>query len=414
MLNFINKYTSILLFGVFQIFFSSVGQTFLISLFVASIVSDLGVTQTKFASIYSAATLIAALFLNPAGRLIDKYKTDKVVIITALLMSLGCILLSASTSLIMLFASFFILRMIGQGVFVLTSSTLLVKKFHRNRARSIGISILGYPFGEFVYPSIAMIFLSNYGFRGSFRLFALSYIFLMIPLQLFLLRKSEVLKTDGFFDDEFIDIKNEIEEEYSHILVPSKQFTLKEVLKDYKFYILLISSCLPPVVMTSLLFHQKYLFEVNGWHFSYAAKGLALYAFFKALGSFFIGPVIDKKGPFLIFIIMILFLGSGTLLSSFGGHRYMVYLYYGLLGIALGFSSPVTNVIWPGLYGTKHIGSIKGFIATVRNGVTALGPLPIALALDNGISINFVLKVMGIIVCLLATLPAILFLKIKR
>ncbi len=85
----------------------------------------------------------------------------------------------------------------------------------------------------------------------------------------------------------------------------------------------------------------------------------------------------------------------------------MLYLSYGILGAALGFTSPVMNVIWPSYYGVKYIGSIKGFIGTFRNGLTALGPLPIALALDAGLSITYILQIIALGIIALATLPLI-------
>ena len=55
------------------------------------------------------------------------------------------------------------------------------------------------------------------------------------------------------------------------------------------------------------------------------------------------------------------------------------------------------------------MGSIKGMVATFRNGVTALGPLPIAMCLDAGITINQVLFWKGVLCIILSGLPFIIF-----
>ena len=78
-----------------------------------------------------------------------------------------------------------------------------------------------------------------------------------------------------------------------------------------------------------------------------------------------------------------------------------------MVGLALGISAPVMNVIWPNLYGTLNIASIKGVVGTFRNGLTALGPLPIALAMDYGVSLNILLKSIALVVCTMASLPII-------
>ena len=59
----ISKHPFTLSFGIFQIFFSSPGQTFLIAFFIPSIYKNFVISDTLESSIYSAATFIAALFL---------------------------------------------------------------------------------------------------------------------------------------------------------------------------------------------------------------------------------------------------------------------------------------------------------------------------------------------------------------
>ena len=87
----------------------------------------------------------------------------------------------------------------------------------------------------------------------------------------------------------------------------------------------------------------------------------------------------------------------------------MMYSYFMIIGAALGFGSPVMNVVWPHFYGVKHMGSIKGLIATFRNGFTALGPLPVAMGLDAGISINTILKTTAALTLTLAVIPLIVW-----
>ena len=78
------------------------------------------------------------------------------------------------------------------------------------------------------------------------------------------------------------------------------------------------------------------------------------------------------------------------------------------MGFALGLSSPVMNVVWPNMFGTKHLGSIKGFVSMFRNGLTALGPLPPAIAMDMGISFDTVLIFTGVIALTFAVIPYVM------
>jgi MFS family permease len=403
----IKKFPHILLFGVFQIFFSAPGQTFLIATYVSSIFSELEVSQSLFAGIYSAATLSAALLLNPAGRLIDRYPAHKVVMAITCFMAIGCWVLASAQNIPLIFLGFFILRLIGQGVFSLTASTLMVKQFHKNRGKAMGFVTLGFPLSEAVYPYMALFLLSLVGWRISYVIFGISNLVIMLPLQLFLLRRANIKQ--GHFLPGEIDVnpqhlRGNPEQRNPHSY---KNFRAGEALKDIKFYLILAASCLPPMVVTGLFFHQESLFARNDWAISYAASGLMVYAVVKAWGSVWIGGIVDKYGPMLPFAVLILLMGLGTLLASLGGSTFIIYLYYALIGAALGFSSPVSNVVWPHFYGTKYMGSIKGMVATARNGVTAFGPLPIAMALDAGIGMNLILFWMAIGIIVMAVLPYI-------
>ncbi|MFT5388277.1 MAG: hypothetical protein ACI9E5_001413, partial [Candidatus Omnitrophota bacterium] len=98
-----------------------------------------------------------------------------------------------------------------------------------------------------------------------------------------------------------------------------------------------------------------------------------------------------------------------TYLAGLGGSVYVIFLYFSIIGGALGFSSPVMNVVWPHFYGIDHMGSIKGLISTFRNGVTAFGPLPIAILIDQGVSIGAIFKWTSLGLFVLAFLPLIIY-----
>lgn len=399
-----------LLFGITQVFFSAPGQTFFISLFVPAVFNDIGVPQTVFSGVYAAATLLASLLLNPSGHVIDRYGFKTILLLNTALMALGCALLAVSQNIVVLFAAFFILRWIGQGVFGLTASTIIARTFARNRGRALGIMTLGFPLSELIYPTIGLFLLSVYGWRTAYFILALSNIVILLPLQWLLLSKSRI-KKGSYLDGEIVVQPERLagyhyDEEVSK--TGQRQYRFKEVVRDYKFYLAIVASCIPPLLMTGLLFHQNYLFAFHGWDLKYAVSGIAFYALCKAITSVATGPVIDKYGPVSSFAALIVMLALGSALAGIGGPPVVIFLYFGIMGAALGISSPVMNVVWPNLYGTAHLGAIKGFAATFRNGLTAFGTLPIALALDFGFSLGKLLLITSFFIVLMAIIPYLL------
>ncbi len=396
----LRKYPCILIFGVLQIFFTAPGQTFFISFFVLYIFQDIGISHSCFAGIYSLATITASLFLTPAGRFIDKYSLKTVLTGITTCMAAGCFLLASSKSLSSLFFGFFILRLFGQGVFGLTGNAVMAKSFEKNRGKAMGITTLGFPLSEAVYPSIALILLYNFGWRQTYLILGLSTLFIMLPVQLFLISKSPK-KQAGFLPGEKLESGTSTGRTTPGLTTTDYDFSLSEALRDIKFYLIIIASCVPPVVMTGLLFHQTSVFQGNYWPVTMAGSGLTVYAVCKAVSSIITGPLVDKHGPFILFGTMILMIAFGTLLTACGGPAWIMYIYFAVMGAALGAASPIVNVVFASLYGTKHIGSIKGFVQTFRNGLTALGPLPVALAMDTGISITFILYMITISIFIL-------------
>ncbi|MFT5170150.1 MAG: MFS family permease [Candidatus Omnitrophota bacterium] len=408
-LKFFTKHPYFFSFGMLQIFFSAPGQTFLVALFVKPIFDDLGVSQSLFAGVYSAATLAAALLLNPAGRLIDKYSTQRILKWITSLFCIGCLVLANTHNLTTLFIGFFLLRLIGQGVFGLTASTLLIKKFSLNRGKAMGLITLGFPLSEVIYPFVALWLLNQCGWRASYVIFGLITIAVMLPLQLFFIKRSGLVQ--GQFLPGELDVTSEHPRGNPEMRKRENVHSCKanEVLRDLKFYLILLCSCLPPMIVTGLFFHQETLFNHHGWAIKFAATGLAMYALCKAFGSIWIGSIVDKHGPLSTFIVLILMLALGTYLAGLGGSVYVIFLYFSIIGGALGFSSPVMNVVWPHFYGIDHMGSIKGLISTFRNGVTAFGPLPIAILIDQGVSIGAIFKWTSLGLFVLAFLPLIIY-----
>ncbi|RAP38202.1 hypothetical protein DID80_02965 [Candidatus Marinamargulisbacteria bacterium SCGC AAA071-K20] len=401
----IKQHRHIIGFGIVMISFSAPGQTFLISWFVSPIFNELEISRSMFAGMYSLATLSASLLLNPMGRVIDKYKPSSVVTFVVMSMAIGCFCVATASNYWGLFIGFFIVRLFGQGVMVLSVSSLIIKSFHKNRGKMMGLITLGYSLSELIYPGVALFLLYQFGWRTSYLLFSASNIIILLPIALWLLKKSHY-KMNTYFENEFI--KEETTES------TRKNYILGETIKEPSFYFIVIAACLPPVIMTGLLFHQESIFNLNAWPIGLSATGLAVYAIIKALGAVLIGGIIDTHGPLWPFVTLIALLGMGALINGLGGPNYMIFVYFAFVGLALGISAPVMNVVWPNLYGTLHIGSIKGFIGTFRNGLTALGPLPIALAIDYGYSLRSLLIITAISVLLLSVLPLLVNATNKR
>ena len=88
-----------------------------------------------------------------------------------------------------------------------------------------------------------------------------------------------------------------------------------------------------------------------------------------------VGPLIDKIGIVTPLMLLTLFIGLATVCIGIKGPVFIGLLYYSLYGIGIGASASTMNYLWALLYGSDYIAQIKGVIAIIRNGGTAISPI---------------------------------------
>ncbi|MDH3450230.1 MAG: MFS transporter, partial [Gammaproteobacteria bacterium] len=102
MLRLIRSEWQLLLFGFLMTFWSSPGQTFLISLFSGELRTELDLSDGEFAGVYSLATLLSAIVMIWSGSLVDRVELKKLSIAIVLGLGVGCVMMSFSGGVLML------------------------------------------------------------------------------------------------------------------------------------------------------------------------------------------------------------------------------------------------------------------------------------------------------------------------
>ncbi|MFB6305434.1 MAG: MFS transporter, partial [Flavobacteriales bacterium] len=134
-------------YGFIHHFFSSIGQTFLISLFVPYFINDLNITNESWGYIYSAATLTSALTIPFMSKYIDKVRIRYISVINGILICFFCLVGSQINNIALLLFVIFGLRFTGQGMMILISSTTIGRYFLENRGKALSLSSFGLSFG---------------------------------------------------------------------------------------------------------------------------------------------------------------------------------------------------------------------------------------------------------------------------
>lgn len=376
------------LFGGFLLtFFSSFGQTFFISLSGGAIRQEYGLSNGEFGLIYMVATLGSALTLPFIGKIVDHLTVSITVLITVPMLAVASFIMGLSNSIILLVVVLYFLRLFGQGMMTHISLTAMGKWYSAQRGRAVSIAVVGHQAGEALLPLIYSATLIYFTWRETWSISAVFLIFVALPAIYFLMR-----------------VERQPSQQEIKVAAASsaKQWTRAEVMKDGLFWMLLIAVLAPSFIGTTLFFHQDFLIELRGWdklQFSLSFTAMATMTFIFALIA---GQLIDRFSAVSLLPFFLLPLSAACVamwaISDVSGS----FIFMGLLGISYGFSSTLFGALWPEIYGTKYLGSIRSIIIAIMVFGTAVGPGLTGYLIDINVSYPLQILMMGIY-CLVAS-----------
>ncbi len=373
MFNFIYKNIHLLFFGFLIAFSSGFGQTFFISLFSDDFRSTFELTNTEFGGLYSIATVLSAITIIWAGKLIDTVSLKKYTLTIVIGLSITCLMASIVFNVIILFLTIYFLRLFGQGLMGHTSRTTMARYFSINRGKALAISGFGFSIGEMIYPAIVVFLIITIGWRLTW--FS-SFIFILLILGLsfyFLLRNNNFQKESDFNED---------------IGQEQISWRRRDVLKDFKFYLYLPLSLLMSFTVTGFLFHQVFIADMKSWTMINLAESFVFYAICGIGGSIISGLLVDKFSGRTLIPFHLLPMAMILVLMLFSDHVYILYLYMAGLGLSNGFTENMSNSLWAEMYGVKNLGSIKALLTFFGVLASASSPFLYGVILDQTKSMN--------------------------
>ncbi len=385
MFNFIYKNLNLLFFGFLIAFASGFGQTFFISLFSQDFRDTFKLTNTEFGSLYSIATVLSAITIIWAGKLIDTVSLRKYTLAILLGLALTCLMASFVFNVFFLFLVIYFLRLFGQGLMGHTSRTTMARYFNTNRGKALAISGFGFSVGEIIYPAAIVFLLLTIGWRLTW--FS-SSIFILIFFGIFF---YFIFKINNFKKENNTDEKIDLSE---------ISWRRRDVLKDFKFYMYLPLSLLMSFTVTGFLFHQVYIAEIKSWTLINLAQGFIFYAVSGITGSIISGILIDKLTGRKLIPFHLLPMSAIFILMLFSDHVYVLYLYMAGLGLSNGFTENISNSLWAEMYGVKNLGSIKALLTFFGIMASASSPFLYGIILDQTGSINTLIYLSLILIIL--------------
>ena len=371
----------VILFGFIFTFFSSFGQSYFLGLFNSSIREALSITHGQFGSIYASATLCSSLLLIWVGKKIDDVNIFKFAFFVTILLSFACFFFSKISSVFLLFVAIFLMRFSGQGMMSHTASTTISRYFTRTRGRALSISWFGLSSAEFVMPVLMVYLLTIIDWQNLWIIFSI-IVLIVLPIVSFLLIKNLNLDSREANDEN----KKEVE---------IKQWKRREVIKDYRFYIISSNMLAMPWIFTGFAVFQSFVQTSKGWGPYVIAQSFMSYSIFSVLTLFLSGFLIDKFTSRKLLIYMNIPLLLSVVVLFFFDTPIAAFIFLGLVGISNGFANILGSSTWAELYGVKYLGSIKALTTALMVFATAFGTALFGFLIDKGFTVGDIAIVSG-------------------
>lgn len=384
-------------FGLIVAFASSFGQTYFIGIFGYAIRQDFSMSHTQWGGVYMAGTLLSALLLPITGKWIDQVSLPRYTLMVVLSLALAAWFITQAHSIWWLIAGVFLLRQSGQGLMSHVAYTAMGRYFDAQRGKATALVSMGFAFGEALLPMAAVAAIAAVGWRYSYMGVAVLVLVLVLPLSLWLLRGHHERHQNYERDLKQREGAGSAAATASRANVVS--WRRRDVLKDYRFYLLVPGVSATSLVGTAMFFHHLNLADEKGWSHAFMTSSYLLYSFMVIVTAVICGQLIDRFSARQVMPYTLLPIAAALTLINLVDSYWVIWPYMVLLGIGSGLSQTAQAALWPECYGVRFLGAIKSLFWTLVVFASALGPVWLGFLVDQGYS--FQQAVLSLVVYLL-------------
>ncbi len=344
----------------------ALGSLYAWSVFVAPLEKEFHWTRDDTTWTFRIAVAVFALSFILAGRLQDKLGPFKISLAGCILLTVGFILSSQTTSLTYLVITFGVLGGIGNGFGYATPIPVMAKWFPDKRGLAVGLAVAGYGGGSAIFGPLALYWLiPAYGWRTTFVVLGIIF-FAMTLLGAFLLTNPPV----GYRPPGWTPAPA------AKAAATTHEFTPKEMWRTPAAYLMWIAYALGTsaglMVISQLVPFGK---SMNIPSEYLIGMSLVVGAVGNASGRILSGWMSDGIGRLNVLRLMIgisavamplLYLLGGTVVLLY----LMVFIVYWCYGTQLSVNASTTSDFW----GTKNAGLNYGLLFTAWGVAGLLGP----------------------------------------
>jgi MFS family permease len=366
-------------FGFLLAFLSSFGQTFFIALSVPGIQADFRLSHGAVGTLFSVATLASGMIMIYAGEVLDRVSVRSYAAISVAGLAVAAVAISLADSVALLGLSILALRLFGQGTLSHAAVTSTARLPTGIRGRAVGFASLGFQVGTALLPAVGVALIAAIGWVATWRVAALVLLG-FLAAGTFVRRPSPDASAAARVDHE----------------PTTKRLRRGDLLRDWRFWVMLPTMMGPPAISTGYFFHQRHIADSMEWGLSALALGMSFFAMGSISGALAAGWFADRVGSIRLSRFHLIPLAAASALLAAGIGPTGALVFFALVGLTGGASQVVVTTSLADIYGSTQLGMIRAMAASVMVIASAITPGLYGLAVDAGIGFPLIGIVSGL------------------
>ncbi len=349
----------------------ALGSLYAWSVFVPPLEREFGWTRAQTSWVYTIAIVCFALTFIFAGRLQDRKGPRICALLGGVLVSLGFVLASFTSSLAMLYVFYGVVVGIGNGFGYSTPMPVASKWFPDRRGLVVGLMVGGYGGGQAIFGTLASGWLvPTVGWRTTFLILGAIFFVMTMTGTLLIRNPPAGYRPPGWSP--------------AQAAAPRADFTTRDMLGTSAFYFLWIAYCLGTTAGQMTISQLVPFARSAGLGASVATISLIVSSCGNAGGRIFSGWLSDALGRLPTIKTMVLI--SAAAMPALFLWRANVVAFYTLVAVVYwcyGTQLSVFASTTADYYGTRHLGLNYGMLFTAWGAAGILGPAIAARVFDR-------------------------------
>lgn len=353
--------------GVFVSFASLFIYTF--GIFLKPLAEEFGWSRAAVSAAFGIAAMTVAVCSPPLGYLLDRVSPRRILV--PCMAVFGCAFASLSLlthSIWHLYATFFVMGIVGNGTAQMAYSRAVSSWFVARRGMALAVVMSGGAIGAMVLPPIAEALIQHVGWRAACVILGGMVLVIGLPA------------VAGFIRERPSELHG-MPAGHSGSMT-STGATVREALRSRPFWIVVIVLFLYSIAQNGALTHLVALLTDRGVSPGRAATALAAMGGASLVGRFLTGWLLDRFFAPRVTLGLLATAAAGTLILS-GAHSFATGMFASILiGLGTGGEADVTPYILSRYFGLRSFAMLYGFTWTAYAIAGAIGPVLMGVVFD--------------------------------